>query len=71
METVHEKGELRWYREEGVGLSEMELETICGRAHNLGRESERRVTSTQSCCMGSRIVHAGIISEMSLWPKCT
>ena len=71
MEAVHEKGELRWCRGEGVGLSEIELEAICGRAHNLGRESERRVTSTPSCCMGSRIVHVGIISEMPLWPKCT
>ena len=51
MEVVHEKGELRWCRGEGIRLSEMELEAICGRAHNLGRESERRVTSTQSCCM--------------------
>ena len=71
METVHEKGELRWCRGEGIRLSEMELEAISGRAHNLGRESELSVRSTQSCCIGSRTVHAGVISEMSLWPKCT
>ena len=69
MEAVHEKGELRWCRGEGVGLSDMELEAISGKAHNLGRESERSMKSTESCCLGSRRVHAGIISEMSLWPK--
>ena len=71
MEAVGEKEELRWCRGEGVGLSEMELEAISGRAHNLGRESECSVRSTQSCCMDSSTVHAGVISEMSLWPKCT
>ena len=31
----------------------------------------RAVWGLQSCCMGSSTVHVVIISQMSLWPKCT